>query len=356
MKIHLKIALFCMVYLTIVEQSVSQNMYGGIEIGSKGVKMTLLDVTNPKKGVYKVVDFWTENTAIAKNIAIDGCLGYSDIEKTVKVVHENHENMLRKHNVAFNKIFIVASSGVGMASNIDELITAVKQSTQKDMEVLSSKLESKLMYRGCIPPKAYKEAVILDIGAGNTKGGYAELFNDNLIFFPLNLNLGTITLTEQLNKTTNDFDNLDKFLDESLRSQNKLTLDVKNMFEQRPLTTNKKNIYMTGGAVWAFYTLYNEAEAQNFNPFTLSEVKEYGAILENNFYRFKKSSENNSEIARVLKTYSQKHLISANKILVTLLENLGDIDNKKIYFAKNGQLAWLMTYVVDSSRGVAVIY
>ncbi len=356
MKIFTKHAVFIALILTFVQNSYSQNVFAGIEIGSKGVKMTILNVMNAKKGQYSIVDFWTENTGIAANIGIDGCLDYCDILKTLSVVKDNYENILRKHNVPNNKIFIVASSGVGMSSNIDELISLVKTATDKDLEVLSSKLESKLMYRGCIPPKEYKDAMLLDIGGGNTKGGYADMRNDNLIFFPLNLNLGTLTLTAQIDKNVPNPDDLEHFLDESLKSQMQLSHDIREMFAQRELATSKKNIYMTGGAVWAFYTLYHESTNNVFNPFTLTEVKEYGAILKNNFKILKKLSYTKQDASKVLQTYSQKHLISANNILIALLENIGNVSDKKLYFAKNGQIAWLMTYVADSSKGVSVIY
>ncbi len=347
--------LIVFVSLLFINSANSQNLYGGIEIGSKGVKMTILNVKNAKKAQYHIVDFWTENTAIAKNIAIDGCLDHTDILKTVLVVNRNFEIMLRKHNVPNNKIFIVASSGVGLSTNVEELASLVKTTTGKELEVLSSKLESKLMYRGCIPPSAYMDAMLLDIGGGNTKGGYADVQNENLVFFPLNLDLGTITLTEQINKNITNLE-IDNFLDESLKSQIKLSNDVKDMFAQRELSTSKKNIYMTGGAVWAFYTLYHQSSSNIFNLFTIGDVKEYGAKVKNNFESLKKLSKINPEALRVLQTYSQKHLISANTILVTLLENMGNVDNKKLYFAKNGQIAWLMTYVADSSKGVKVIY
>lgn len=43
--------------------------------------------------------------------------------------------------------------------------------------------------------------MILDIGSGNTKGGYINAFNGgNNVFLPLSLNIGTITLTEKISK------------------------------------------------------------------------------------------------------------------------------------------------------------
>ena len=333
----------------------SQNLYAGIEIGSKGIKISVLDVKNIKKGNYEVIAFWTDNVGIAKGISIDGKLAIEDIANATNVVYLNHQTLLKKYNVPNNRIFVVASSGVGMAKNTQDLIFSIKEKTDKDLVIISSQLESKLLYRGCIPPNSYESSLVLDIGGGNTKGGYANLINDNMIFFPLNLDLGTVTLTEKINKIIPDND-LDKFLDESFKSQIALSKEVNKMYAQREHSKNKKNIYMSGGAVWAFYTLYKGNVAENFNPFTLTELKEYNAIVQNNFAKFKYMAETNPEIARVLKTYSQKHLISANNILISSVENLGNLESKKLFFAKNGQIAWLVSYIADASKGVAVVY
>lgn len=343
----------CVVFCTII--SYAQNTFGGIEIGSKGVKISIIEVENAKKSIYIIKDFWTENVGIAKGISIDGKLAAADIENAASVVEKNFIKLLTVNKIPREKIFIVASSGVGMASNTDALVARVKSLTNKDMEVIESKLEAKLLFRGCIPPKLFSNALLIDIGGGNTKGGYAELMNDNLIFFPLNLNLGTITLTEKINKRT-DGVTLDRFIDENFKFQNELVTEVKQTINQRPLSKSKTNVYLSGGAAWAFYILYNGEAAQNFNSVSIEDVRDYDAEIKNNFQKFVVLAQTNPEAERVLKTYSQKHLISANNLLLASMENLEKVENKKFYFVKNGQIAWLMSYIADSAKGAKVMY
>ncbi|MNY79483.1 hypothetical protein D3C86_2201390 [compost metagenome] len=57
-------------------------------------------------------------------------------------------------------------------------------------------------------------------------------------------------------------------------------------------------------------------------------------------------------MARVLSTYDQKYLISANNILQNLLEGIPNLETKKIYFVKDGQVTWLMSYIADRSKKV----
>ncbi len=334
----------------------AQDTFAGIEIGSKGVKISIIDVENARKSVYSIKDFWTVNVGIAKGISIDGKLADADIEHAGAVVLENYNKLISVHKISADKIFIVASSGVGMATNTAVLVNKIKALTNKNIEVIESKLEAKLLYRGCIPPKLFSNSVLVDIGGGNTKGGYAELINDNLIFFPLNLNLGTITLTEKINKRT-DGVTLERYIDENFKFQNELQTEVLNTLNQRPQIKTRPNVYLSGGAAWAFYTLYNNGVAsENFNELTLNDVRDYDAMVKNNFHKFVALSQTNPEVERVLKTYSQKHLISANNLLLASMENLDNLEGKKFYFVKNGQIAWLLSYIADSAKGAKVMY
>jgi len=49
------------------------------------------------------------------------------------------------------------------------------------------------------------------------------------------------------------------------------------------------------------------------------------------------------EVETVLKTYSQKYLISGSNRQLVTLEAIPNINNKKLFFAKEGQIAWLVT-------------
>ena len=335
----------------------SQNRFAGIEIGSKGVKVTVIEVKNIKKGIYEIKGFWTENVGIAKGISINGNLAQADIDKAGEVVFANYQKLLNEEKIEDNKIYIVASSGVGMAKNTDVLVNKIFELTNKKIEIISSQLESKLSFKGCIPPKSYNDALLIDIGGGNTKGGYVDVINDeNTVFFPINLNLGTVTLTEKINKKGN-VEQINQFTNESISYRKTLEIEVVEMLKQRPLTLNKKSIYTSGGAVWAFYTLHTGTVApDNYNRYTLEDVQDYNELIQYNYQKFVEIAKTDTEVAAVLKTYSQKHLISANNILLTTLQNIPDIASKKIVFVKQGQIAWLLSYVADSAKGARVIY
>ena len=331
-------------------------LYAGIEIGSKGIKMSVLDVVNVKKGSYVIKEFWTENIGIAKGIAIDGNLAKEDIDNAARVVLSNYNKIKNDFKVLDENIFIVGSSGVAMAKNTNELIDKVKLSTNKDLDFIDAQTEARMLLKGCVPPVDYLDSMVLDIGGGNTKGGYVDVRNGNVfVFFPVSLDYGSVTLTETILKKTRDL-TLGEYNEKSFGFLPVLRKQIDAMYSTSPLTLEKQKVYMSGGAVWAFYTLINGAAKENYSEFKLEDVIYYDAILKNNFKRFEDLAKTDKEVEAVLKTYSQKHLISGSNILQACLEALPNINEKKLYFAKEGKVAWLVSYVTDRSKRVKQVY
>lgn len=353
-----KISLLIIFNILFSFESFSQkNLYAGIEIGSKGIKISVIDVNNIKKGDYDIISYWTENVGIAKGISVDGNLAEGDINRAGAVVFENLTKIRNKYNVIDENIFIVGSSGVALANNTQTLIDKVKMLTNKDLEFISAETEGKMLLKGSIPPTEYQDAIILDIGGGNTKGGYVDVQNYNKFeFFPLKLDYGTITLTETINKTivnVKDADNIEVYKEKSFAYAPLLREKIVEMLNTKPLSLQKKKIYLSGGAIWAFTTLYyNNENDDHFVPLKMEDILYYDAILKNNFIKYENLSKTDKNADKVINTYSQRHLISANNILIACLESIPDLKSKKIYFAKEGQIAWLVSYVVDRSKKV----
>ena len=330
------------------------DLYGGIEIGSKGIKMTVLEVDNIKRGNYTKIDSWSENIGIAKGISIDGKLAPEDIEKAAQVVITNLTKIRKVFKVVDKNIFVVGSSGVAMATNTDDLVKSIRKDTNKELVFIDAQTEGKMLLKGCIPAKQYATSMVLDIGGGNTKGGYVDIDKDEFIFFPLSLNYGTITLTESVLKKTKSI-NVSEFTEKSFEFLPILRNQIQEMYNTKPEALEKENVYLSGGAAWAFYTLTNGESKTAFSLFKLEDVLYYDAVLKNNFQKYELLAETDKEVARVLKTYSQKYLISASNLLLVCLEAIPKISNKKLYFAKEGQIAWLVSYVVDRAKNIKKI-
>jgi exopolyphosphatase/pppGpp-phosphohydrolase len=337
--------------------SQDNTLFAGIEIGSKGVKISVLEVLNIKKGDFIIKSYWSENAGIARGISIDGKLAQEDIDKASAIVFSNLIKIKTEFKVPEENIFIVGSSGVAMASNTSDLIAKIKSSTSKTIEFIDAQTEGRMLLKGCVPPSEYKNSMVLDIGGGNTKGGYIDVNNDenNFVFFPLSLNYGTVTLTEAVLKKTKKSE-LSEYNEKAFGFLPTLREQINAMYGTSPVALEKQKVYWSGGAVWAFYTLYNGAGKEVFNEFKLEDVINYDAILKNNFKKFEELAKTDKDAEKVLKTYSQKYLISGSNILLVCLEAIPNINDKKLYFAKEGQVAWLVSYIVDRSKKIKKVY
>ncbi|MFH6994795.1 exopolyphosphatase [Flavobacterium sp. FlaQc-48] len=334
-----------------------KNLYAGIEIGRRAIKTSILDVNNIKKADYKILYFSNERISLADHIAASGEVPQDDINKVSTIVVEQLKKIREEFKIPEGNIFIVAAPVFSSARNIDVLKNKISTLTNKSIDVINVDEEPKMLVKGAIPPVDYSNALLLDIGAQTTKGGYIDELKDNkLEFIPLELDFGTMTLTDAVKKTVanpNQVNDMSTYQEKSFDFNPVLRKKIKELLDANPLLLKKEKIYLSGGAVWAFATLYyDENTKDHYIPLTLQDVIDYDAILKNNFNKFNTLSKTNKEAARVLSTYDQKYLISANNILLNCLESIPNLETKKIYFAKDGQVIWLISYIADRSKKV----
>ena len=342
-----------------LQLSAQKNLYAGIEIGRNTIKVSVLEVNNIKKAEYSILYFWTENVKLAKHIAAYGEITHDDISRVGIVTYEQLGKIRSKFKIPEENIYLVAAPGVASARNIGVLRNKITSLTSKDLDLISEKEEVKILVKGSIPPVNYADALLLDIGAKSTKGGYMnEIENHKLEFSPIELDLGTMTLTAAVEKTVinqNEVHNMLIYQQKAFDYIPILREKIKGILDTNTLLLKKEKIYLSGGALWALVTLYyNDNIKDNYVPLNMEDIMNYDAILKNNFTRFIKLAKTNKEAAKVLNTYSQRHLISANNILVACMESLPDLKTKKLYFVKQAQTAWLISYIADRSLKVNI--
>ncbi|MCD0467661.1 exopolyphosphatase [Flavobacterium sp. ENC] len=353
-----QILLFILLSLFFSISSFSQkNLYAGIEIGRRAIKTSVLDVSNIRKADYKILYFSNERISLADHVTAQGEFPQEDVNKITAIIVEQINKIRTEFKVPEANIFIVAAPVFSAARNIDALKNKITTLTNKDVDVLNVNEEPKTLVKGAIPPVDYANAFLLDIGAQTTKGGYIdELEDDKLEFIPLELDFGTMTLTDAVKKTVanpNQANDMSTYQEKSFDFNPVLRKKIKEMLDANPLLLKKEKMYLSGGAVWAFATLYyNENVKDHYISLSLEDVINYDAILKNNFVKFTNLAKTNKEAARVLSTYDQQYLISANNILLSCLESIPNLNTKKIYFVKEGQTIWLISYIADRSKKV----
>lgn len=334
-----------------------KNLYAGIEIGRRAIKTSILDINNIKKADYKILYFSNDRINLADHIAASGEIPQDDINKISNIIVDQLKKIREEFKIPEANIFIVAAPVFSSARNVDALINKITTLTNKSVDIINVDEEAKMLVKGAIPPVDYANAILLDIGAQTSKGGYIDELEDNkLEFIPLELDFGTMTVTDAVKKTVvnqSQVNDMSTYQEKSFDFNIVLRKKIKQMLDANPLILKKEKIYLSGGAVWGFSTLYfNENVKDHYISFTLEDVINYDAVLKNNFSKYNNLSKTDKEVARVLSTYDQKYLISANNILLNLLESIPNVETKKIYFVKDGQVTWLMSHIADRSKKV----
>ncbi len=328
----------------------SQGKYGGIEIGGKGIKVSVVNVKDIETGEFSIIKFWTRNTAITRGVSVDGKLRTDDITETVNAVKEIRDQLSTEFELSDSRIFIIASSGVAMAKNKQDLADKLFTVMGRKLDFVTSEMEGKLVTKGSVPPAKYTNSLIFDIGGGNSKGGYVTIDDANhYVFTPLAFDLGSVTLTEKIKKNAkgNEFKD---FLASANEYNDTLKSIVKFMYDNKTAARRKQNVYMVGGAPWSFISLTRSGSTNAYESFTYQDIKNYQYDLINNFEKFESQVDTQKDVAKVLDTYSREALLAGSYIMLNSIGDLNAPENKKLFFVRQGHVAWLIAYIVDTVR------
>ena len=329
----------------------AQTEYAGVEIGGKGLKVTIIKIIDVEIGEFEIVKSWTRNTNVTKNISSDGQLLLADIDDTSYAVLDIIDQLKKEHKIVPKNIFVVASSSVAVAKNKNLLAEKINKLTSYKLAFLTPDLESKLIAKGAIPQSKYDNSLIIDIGSGNTKGGYVEIDTKtyNYDFHPFVMKLGSMSLTQKIQKKAGESSN---FIPTMTAYQDTLAMNCKAVCEKDIKLKTKNNIYMLGGAVWAFISIKKPNETAAYQEFTYQELLDYKNDITYKYDTFRTVGYVSKDYERVFKTFSKEALISGANLMVSVTSQLDNPETKKFYFVRQGQIAWLVAYIVDSVREI----
>ena len=248
-KILLVISLLLTTYFTF-----SQNSMAGIEVGSKGVKMIIVD----KSKSFSVVKDTTINTDFIS-------FTQSTYEYTLSALNKLYNIALVDYNIPPNYIFTAVSSGVNIQAEkenkinwINQLVNAFKfnfNEPDRKVTVINVTEEARLSHLGIVPESRRYNTFLIDIGSGNTKGGYFPNGNTN-DFKLFQLTWGTKSTSNATMKLINGDSSIENFnkqlnrvLDRAEKSEIIYTINESGSY---PLTDN---VAFSGGISWSIATI-----------------------------------------------------------------------------------------------------
>lgn len=336
------------------------DVHGGIEIGSKGVKATVLEVSGEgEKTVFKVKLADSTNTALVAGIAKAGRFDPAALRETAQAVKKYHDRFRGEFRVPPEHIYVVGSSGLfaplrGKAEPIEEnqkiLSDAVKKHTDLAMTFIDAKREAELSILGTLPKNRRETGMLIDIGGGNTKGGYRVAAGKYATFA---VPFGTLTFSAfAKKKDVRDGKSLIKLGDETLAPL------MKKELSGLPNLAKRERVYLSGGVAWAAATFAHPGDAHSFTALTLKEVEQFEAKLlaspgaypevDLSAVTDKEARQRAlAEVARVKKVYSPEQALAGTQILKSVLRELGG--EKHFFFARHGYLGWILAYVAESA-------
>jgi hypothetical protein len=348
----------------------SSSVYAGIEVGSKGVKMSLLEVGKEAKatGAFSILKDTSVNTDF---------ISFTPI--TFQATLEGFSNLfavaLTKYNIPSSKIFTVVSSGVKMQAEKEEktkwiinLVDSFKlkiNEPQRQVEIVDVLQEARLSHLGIVPFAKRFSTFLIDIGSGNTKGGYFPSDDNTKDFKLFQLNWGTKSTA---NATEKRMDEYDKTLANYNKQLYRVLLGAEN--SELIYAVNSSGAYnlndyiaFSGGISWAVATLLQPEQAKSavvtvsyedvqqlsdklFSDYaSLSDTAIVNKITDANLDKTAVAK----EIKRVHSVFDQRSLMAGTGLLLKIMRQFKSVyESKGFFLVKNGQVGWVSAYVDQS--------
>lgn len=339
------------------------NLYGSVEVGSKGVKMSVIRLLSDSDDEYSYSNIFdsTFNTDFIS-------FTESSFTETLDAFISFKKLLGERFSIPGGNQFFAISGGVYSQAELKEKMAwlyrfqdSVRSKTGDDnikVEVLDPCNEAKLSHLGIVNYKYRYISALVDIGSGNTKGGYfPEEGNGKLKCF--NIAVGTKSLADSIRADT-----LAAFLSQLTELTAKIKKEhIAPEFSRISPIRNLYNIVLSGGICWAISTIMKpEFFSKAFVPITREEVELFKAKVLSNYDRLIREPEVllikitrqsdrdkvMKEIKRVFRAFDQKALLAGTELLIATMNELSTGVTKTFRFARFAQVGWVSGYIIQA--------
>ncbi len=343
-------------------------IYTGIEVGSKGVKLSIVEIGKDAQaqGAFNILKDTSVNTDFISftpasfSATLDGLQGL-------------YNTAIKKYDMPASNIYTVISSGVKVIAEKDDKTSWINKlidsfrikinEPQRRVEVVSVEDEARLSHLGIVPDSRRYNTFIIDIGSGNTKGGFFPFGNiKDFKLFQLGWGTkSTANATEKRLEDDNTLSNFNKQLYKVLAgAENSEIIYAVNASGSYPLSDN---IAFSGGIAWATATLIRPEMIDNaVISVTYDEVAKFCEKLYSNhgalndqvlLMNIKDNTPAklaySKEIKRVHAVFDQRSLMAGAGLLLKIMRQFASAyETKQFYLVKNGQVGWISAYVDKS--------
>ncbi len=345
-----------------------EDLYAGIDVGSKGVKLSIIQMGKNASvtGSFIALKDTSVNTDFISFTP-------STFSATVKGMSSLYKFALTEFKIPASKIFTVISSGIkGQAErenkmgNVRALMDSFKISIndpERNVPVIDAMGEARLSHLGIVPEARRYNTFLIDIGSGNTKGGYFKNGNTKELKLFM-LNWGTKTIANATEKRMDE----DKTLPNYKKQLNRVLAgdpdrEIVYAVNESGAYNMNDNFAFSGGIAWAVATmLYPELSENSVVPLNFDDLNKFNDKLASNYASMTPEIISKSvvdktlnkdeialEITRVQKVFDQRALMAGTSLLLNIVRQFEGTQEKKHFFlVKNGQVGWISAYVSQS--------
>ena len=342
----------------------NSTVYTGIEVGSKGVKMSMVELGKnaQSNGSFNILKDTSVNTDF---------ISFSDptFSATLEALYSLYTTAQKSYNIPEKRIFTAISSGVKMQAEKDQktewvnkLIAAFREKVsdpKREITVIDVKQEALLSHLGIVPDSRRYTTFLIDIGSGNTKGGYFP-YGNTKDFYLFQLNWGTKSTSNTAEKRLEEDKGLGAYQRQLTRvlsqAENADIVYAVNASGAFPLSDY---IAFSGGAAWAAANLMHPELIDNaVVSVTFDEVIKFYDRLYTSFPSYapemlSKVGTDDAEKAAILKAaktvhgvFDQKSLMAGTGLMLKIMRQFSSIyETKQFYLVKNGQVGWISAFV-----------
>ena len=333
------------------------DLYAGIEVGAKGIKMSVIEVTLNKDRQY---DYSLKlDTSINTDAA---SLSYQSEKESRDAITKLLEIATKRFNVVSKRTYVVISSGLKQEldryEKVDYFAGVIRPKTMDTaihILYVTPEQESELSFTGIVPQKNKYNNNQLDIGSGNTKGGY---YSREKKFVPVNFSLGTKSFQRLVEtKTQGNLETFTKTAEQLIKdSLYKVMIDE---LVSKPDFKGREAMYLSGGIVWCIATLmhpqsstmnnYTELSSTDITAFRQKVLSNYASLIQPDITAIQNADEARAvqkNINRVVNTYDQKALLAGAIWLDELVKQINILNpDKKLIFPKYAYVGWISGYI-----------
>lgn len=177
------------------KQNLNGRNFAAIDLGTNSCRLV---IASPTPSSFRIVETFSKVTRLGEGIINDNELSRPAIRRTISAL-KVCAGVLNEYAPIYRSRF-VATAACRRAKNCPDFIAAVKKETGLNIEIISSKEESRLAVVGCIPllNRNIKRALIFDIGGGSTEISLARVANSGKTFIEgfVSLPYGVVTVSE----------------------------------------------------------------------------------------------------------------------------------------------------------------